>query len=500
MPYAVPYMRFSFSRQGRGSSIERQEMMIGEWLGKHPEYTLYPKTYKDLGRSGFSGEHLKFGFGKMLKAIEDGLISSGDVILVEAFDRAGRLPPSDMFPILSGIVKAGVNIVTLDDGITYTLESVNNNHLFLLLAKIQQAHNYSSLLSDRIKKSYANRVDRAKAGEKVKVRTPIWLKDGELIEDLVPIIRQVFELWAEGVGAWSILKKIQDQHPALKKVNVSTISEWVRNKTAIGYWRDIPGVYPAVVDAELFYRANNRPVRSIPTRNPRKHFETGLIVCGVCGGNMVSKIDKLKSAKVVCGTRSRKGIDACSNSKNFPLDVFLYLITTTSTEAMQQALRRHQLSDSEKKAIVLRGKVDELGKQLSNLYKLAAINLTDELQQEIERKIFERDQAQVQIKALEVISSVNEDWGAAVEISDDMRIDEPERANALLRSVGYALKAFTNGTIEVPCKDINGIELNPCKYEGYSKRKDAYILSTGSGVLEILNFASKRHLATLEEY
>lgn len=65
--------------------------MIGEWLVSHPDYTLSPLTFKDLGKSGYTGEHIKEGggFATPLAAVETKAITEADVVRVEAIDRPG---------------------------------------------------------------------------------------------------------------------------------------------------------------------------------------------------------------------------------------------------------------------------------------------------------------------------------------------------------------------------------------------------------------------------
>ncbi len=107
------------------------------------------EAFEDLGLSGFKGNHLDHAFGRLLIAIERKKIVSGDYILIEAVDRMGRLEPMDMLVLLQKIVKAGVNIVTLDDNTEYNVDSLNGGLLQLLIGKFQQANQYSKNLSRR---------------------------------------------------------------------------------------------------------------------------------------------------------------------------------------------------------------------------------------------------------------------------------------------------------------------------------------------------------------
>ncbi|MDC3898224.1 recombinase family protein [Pseudomonas aeruginosa] len=131
MPSAFSYVRFSSGKQAKGSSEHRQRAMLGQWLEQHPSFTLSDLRFEDLGRSGFSGEHLDHGLGQLLAAIDSGAIKSGDVILVEAVDRIGRLEPLEMLPLFSRIVKAGVSVCSgqpiPDSGLSFSSATAGGN-------------------------------------------------------------------------------------------------------------------------------------------------------------------------------------------------------------------------------------------------------------------------------------------------------------------------------------------------------------------------------------
>lgn len=109
---AVSYIRFSSGAQAKGDSERRQSEMLARWLEQHKDYELLDTKFKDLGRSGWSGEHLEHGFGQLLAAIDAEVIPAGSMVLVEAIDRVGRLAPMEMLPLISRIVNAGVSTST----------------------------------------------------------------------------------------------------------------------------------------------------------------------------------------------------------------------------------------------------------------------------------------------------------------------------------------------------------------------------------------------------
>ena len=273
MPVAISYVRFSSIKQIDSSSRERQNRLVAGWLEANPDYTLSELKFEDLGRSGYHGDHVAKGgsWGKLLAAVEEGVIEEGSVILVEAIDRTGRLDMTEALHYLTPILRAGISIITLDDGNTYNRESLNGSQIFLLVAKIQAAHSYSKLLSERTKQSYQIRREKAKKGEQVKRWTPVWLTtDGKIKDHLAPSIKEVFDLYISGMGKNSIANRLRASGiEEFKTCSAPTIDAWLTNKTAIGYWGDIPNIYPAVVTKEVFLQAQKRR-KEIATKKPEK--------------------------------------------------------------------------------------------------------------------------------------------------------------------------------------------------------------------------------------
>lgn len=102
---AIPYIRFSSFKQSEGNSYQRQREAIDRWLAAHPDYVKSNLVFEDLGKSGFADERKKYkqasGMLKIAAAIEAGLIRSGDLVLLEAFDRATRRKMVDAWELIT---------------------------------------------------------------------------------------------------------------------------------------------------------------------------------------------------------------------------------------------------------------------------------------------------------------------------------------------------------------------------------------------------------------
>jgi DNA invertase Pin-like site-specific DNA recombinase len=496
---AYSYIRFSTGKQLKGSSLERQQAMLDEWAEANPSYTLNRElTFKDLGISGRSGKHLKNGFGKLLEAItEKKAIGVGDVVLVEAIDRAGRMDMLAMLEILTPILKAGVSLITLDDKTVYDRASLNGSHIYMLAAKIQSAFNYSEALSVRMKASYKSRNKLAAVdGVTPKRNTPVWLEsDGTLREDIAPFIKQAFEDYAAGLGERRIYERIMEQVRTLPdneesdkvrscfvRMAPSTVKRWMSNRTAIGEWQGIPDVYPRVIEPELFYRVQKRMDEKFAPRSaPVKHKYTGLVVCGECGKNFNTKAYSVRKngvtppAVMECSTRARRGSTACSNSKGIPESVIALVYFLSFSGGALRALQGQVLSSSQKREVEIDGEVSELTRKIKRAEQLYIEADDDDVSDDslvLRRSLKARRKELLTEKAGLTESAVSV-YDKLIDISK-FNLD-PAKANALLQSVGYRIVCNADSTIVS--------ESGTYRYEGWGRAEDVHKVITPEGKL-----------------
>jgi DNA invertase Pin-like site-specific DNA recombinase len=486
MPYAVGYARFSSVKQGSGSSLERQQAMIGKWIADNPEYRIFPKNFEDLGRSASKGDHLKHGFGKLLKAIELKEIGKGDVILVEAIDRIGRLPETKMISLINEIVEAGVRIITLQDGAEYG-PVIKADQIWLLVGKVQQAFTYSENLGKRIKESYNIREQKAKAGILPKRRTPIWLNsDGTLKDEIATAMKSAFEDALSGLGERRILRRLKDKHAAFEESHPASVRKWLTNRTAIGFWREHL-IYPPIVSQELFYQVQKCFEEAyVPASAPTKHFLSGLVKCGNCGASFQVKVNKSSPNSMHCSARSIHGVERCENGTSFPVPVLLHICNDTATLAVETALQNIELSKTKKRSIILDGKLSDIAKKLTNLIdSLERYGAIPEIDNQIKSLISERKNLENEKLALVEDETVNttsyEDaWDYQYELIED----DPMRLNALLQSANYQIRCYANRTVQA---NTLGNEFSKCTYLNYDRKKQAYRLQANGNMHHIAN-------------
>lgn len=457
---AIPYIRFSSYRQSEGDSYRRQTDLIMRWLKQHPEYTRSNLVFEDLGKSGFSTKASKkaSGFIKIKDAIEAGLIQAGDCILLEAVDRATRRGTWDVFDLLAPILRAGVSIITIDDGTEYTEQSLLGTQIFLLMAKIQAAHGYSKALSERVSESYQARRISARGGERIKRHAPLWLdSDGTVREDIAQQIRIVFDWYISGLGKHTIAAKVRMSGvERLATCSAPTIDGWLTNPAVIGIWENknkedeepIPNVYPAIVEPEKFYLVQKllKERATIRKRTP-KNFLVGLVRCAECNGIMIIHNVKSKPNAFRCMNHHKLKDAGCSNNKSIPYNVIQYLYLLTAWYGLGRALQKQTLTNAEKQKILIQQEIDTISQ---NITKLVALVLNGDIP-EISQKLSELNQKRTELQA--ELDSI--DAGAVADtqrqavILEEKRLisSDPLVLNAMLRDAGYWIAADREGNI-----------------------------------------------------
>lgn len=134
-----------------------------------------------------------------------------------------------------------------------------------------------------------------------------------------PAHRPSLQDYADGLGERRICRKLRESGlEEFSKTNATTVRRWLKNRTAIGYWNDIPDVYPHVVDPALFYRVQQRlDAPKVDRAKPSAHYLTGLVKCAVCGRNYNYKQRKHTDPAMLCTSRARLAGEGCTNSKTF---------------------------------------------------------------------------------------------------------------------------------------------------------------------------------------
>ncbi len=369
---AISYLRYSSKGQATGDSERRQEESFNKWLSANSDtYELY-QPFRDLGKSGYTGKHLRSdgSLGKLLQQTEDGTFKQGDVLVVEAIDRLSRQEPLSALDLFGKIVRAGLTILTLEDGQKYNTESLNNNasSLAILVYKIQAAHEYSKRLAERIKAAHFQKRVKASQGSTDKVLSAPWLKNGEIYEPIAKIVRHSIKMYLDGYGtraiALNLAEYLKTADESVKKrykkgVDPRTIRRWLANPALIGHWKSKEGLIencfkPLIgfsdwmkIQNELQKRTESKVSSGVIT-----HYNlSGLVKCKHCGKPFGVRVQKPRPTKLAplnsyayqqrlpirylnCGKYLKSG--GCSNNATWPYQALDYIYDSTINECLFQ--------------------------------------------------------------------------------------------------------------------------------------------------------------------
>ena len=357
-PKAYSYIRMSTEIQLKGDSLRRQAEVSRKYAEAHGLELDQDFDLTDVGKSGFTGENITSGnFGRFLTAVREGRITKGAYLLVESLDRMSRQEPMLALQPFMDIVKAGINLVTLDDERVFS-GKISFEDLIISIAKMSRANEESVRKSDRLNKAWENKRANAKT-TKLTARCPSWLRladDRKIfvqIPDRVAVVRRIYSDAIAGLGAYSIVRALNaEMIPTFKggdKWRTSSVANMLSNRAVIGILQpnrmvggkrepDGPPVidyFPAIISVETFESAQRSRLsrRSSPTgerkgSGGRKglHYAnlfSKLAVCAYCKKPMQFQ-NKGKPPKggtyLVCSTAIRNG--GCNANGHWRYDHF----------------------------------------------------------------------------------------------------------------------------------------------------------------------------------
>lgn len=401
------YKRFSHISQAKGDSERRQDDAAKKFCLTHG-HTLSDLTLFDKGKSGFRGNKQK-ALLAFLKAIEDGLVKSGDILLVENLDRLGRKGIRKAQDLTNSIFNAGVHIaILMPMEKIYQADDENNiGNAIELAALAYQAWIYSKNLSDRVKSFHANARKRAIDKKEIINSGPVpsWLerknKTYKTIPEAVKAIQYLFKRAIEGAGGNILCKEMNEQFPIISRSKKSTnwnktyIRQILQDKRVLGEYQShimdddsnrvktgdaIKEYYPAIIDEQTWTRANQAVANRRIERGPSGSFInlfTGLVFHAVdkCSCHIYTyqqtRADgtkiiyrRLKSYNAVCNMAkaSKETVDIDQAEKaiiGFMKELDLNTIFVTDITAIELKNETHLLEKKSKRLEQLQTKLED---------------------------------------------------------------------------------------------------------------------------------------------
>ena len=356
-PTAYSYIRFSTPEQRKGDSLRRQLQDSKDWAEQNG-YVLDNKL-RDLGKSAFLGDHLERGaLGQFLEKVKAGQIPQGSALIVESFDRLSRDTVSKAQAIFLQIIHAGITVVTTLDKKIYTVESIDENPMDLMLSILimMRAHDESKHKSIRGLKAWKEKREQAaNGGPKLTGRTKGWLKlakdrkHHEVIKERAEIVNRIFLERLKGKSPARIAREFnQDETVTWKPISLQNKKEcgwWpgyveriLKDRAVLGIGQPgrwignkyksegpaIPNYYPAIIAKDLFdqvkatFQQNMQPrkdgngVTGMGGRNGNMNNLFAFIAkCGYCGDGMqfketTARVSRVKKGYLLCSRAKRK--------------------------------------------------------------------------------------------------------------------------------------------------------------------------------------------------
>ena len=140
-PKAYSYIRFSTPEQANGDSFRRQTELSNRYAEDHGLNLDTSLSLCDFGVSGFTGENRSKGaLALFLKAVETGRVPAGSFLLVESLDRLSRDTMSERMSLFIGLINAGLTVVTLANGQSYSKSTINTDLSKLMLSLVVRSN------------------------------------------------------------------------------------------------------------------------------------------------------------------------------------------------------------------------------------------------------------------------------------------------------------------------------------------------------------------------
>jgi DNA invertase Pin-like site-specific DNA recombinase len=328
-----------------GDSFRRQTSLAQRYAAEHNLDLDDKLTFHDLGISAYRGANAEYGrLADFKEAVIAGLVPRGSYLLVEALDRLSRLTPRKAVRVLEDIIEMDIKVVTLNDQKVYTVQSLDEDPVNLLMAIIYfiRANEESMTKGRRLKAAWEGK--RLKASTvPITAACPPWLTlDRELKsfiinEDKAEVVKQIFNRLIEGVGLESIARELNQKGvPPFRKGKMwyrSYVQKIRDNPAVIGTFtphkdeytsqgkRRIPlepllNYYPVILEQDVFSQVQAMVQTRSPSPKKGRDVQSilaGLATCPHCGGSMtrVTKGSSIKAGKPYLVCAAAKHGKAC---------------------------------------------------------------------------------------------------------------------------------------------------------------------------------------------
>lgn len=311
MERVVYYARVSTTESGQLESLEKQMEELNSFIAEKEDWVLVDE-YIDEGKSGTTSKGRK----QYTRLYADLLEDKFDIIVVKDQSRLMR-NVLDWYMFIDRLAKNEKKLFYYMENQYYSPEDAILNGVRALVAE-----QYSRDLSKKINNANKTRMKKGR----IVTNGKMWgynQKDGHLYinEEEAKIVRNIFEMYISGLGFRKIQQELKSRGITNQNGNdfsMTTLKRMIRNEKYMGTavmnkqhrvfetkktidvpkeeWVIIENAVPAIVDKEIFEKANELLKKKSKESNHNgkdkgelygywkgSYLYSGKIVCGKCG-------------------------------------------------------------------------------------------------------------------------------------------------------------------------------------------------------------------------
>ncbi|SDJ59680.1 Resolvase, N terminal domain [Pseudomonas indica] len=453
-------------------------------------------SLRDEGLSAFHQRHVTQGaLGVFLKAVDDGRIAPGSVLVVEGLDRLSRAEPIQAQAQLAQIINAGITVVTASDGREYNRERLKAQPMDLVysLLVMIRAHEESDTKSKRVKAAIRRQCEGWQAGTfRGVIRNgadPFWVRwDGnawELIPERVEAVLFALARYREGMGAKRLHELMVHRGFDLegwgfRAAQLYRVVRLVGLKGAKRISVDgveylLEGYYPALMSADEFDElqdlSGQRHRRRGKGSIPGIITGIGLAWCGYCGlsvcaMNQKGKVDeagRLRDTyrRMLCSSAQVGNPCAANSTSVAPLEraVMAYCSDQMNLQRLHEPAVQGQ--DLRQRVIGIRRRVEDLERQLARVTDallagesegaapLAFVRKARELEAQIQEGQVELQQAERELAgaATRQTPADAQRWAALASAVEAQDVDARDRVRQLMMDTFERIVIYMKGLI-----------------------------------------------------
>ena len=415
MKNAVIYARYSSDKQTE-QSIDGQIRVCTEFA-EQQGYNII-NSYIDRATTGTNDRRPAFQ-----QMLADSAKHNFEIVLVYKLDRFSR-NRYDSAKNKYFLKKQNVKVVSACERITDDPEGI------ILEGMIESFNEYySAELSQKVKRGIKENICKGLFfGGFTLLGYKVVNKKVLIDEESSPIIKFVFENFANGMDRKEIVEQVNKQFKLKKTFNYNTLAMTIRNKKYMGefYYQGelYENMYPAIVSKALFNKAQQRLKTrdKAPYKKDNTYILTGKAYCRLCGSSIVGASahgrNNVKHSYYVCQEQYKKHncIKKYENKEeleNIVIDRTIeHILTPSVIETIaHNSYNAYKKSKENLNHNLLKKEINKIEQQIEktvSLFEEAEVKiLRDKLQAKIQDLELQKEDLEKELKKITLINSLD---------------------------------------------------------------------------------------------